>query len=58
MCVIFYYKASSCDHFVGTRAANCGAVPEGEEAYCSKRENQDAVAPESHCSKCIMSLVV
>jgi hypothetical protein len=58
MCVIFYYKAKACNHYIGTRAANCGQVPEGQEVYCSNRENKDAVSVERHCSKCIMSLMV
>jgi hypothetical protein len=58
MCVIFYYKAKACNHFVGTRAANCGRVADGEEVYCADRENQDAISAESHCPKCIMALMV
>jgi hypothetical protein len=58
MCIILYFKAKACSHFVGTRAANCGQVPEGEELYCTNRENQDAISSEIHCPKCIMSLMV
>lgn len=58
MCVIFYYKTKSCNHFIGTRASNCGQVSEGQEVYCSKRENRDEIASESHCAKCVMSIMV